>query len=242
MGTPVGTARAITHPSAVAIARRPRRIAAAVLALIVAATAIAVAASGGSSSQGPWQQTFDATNGPHVVVAGLPGADLTPLRELPGLAAASGPFPGVDTSLRYHGKEIGVRLEGRPAAATAVDRPRLVSGDWVRSSKVVLERSTARALGVPLGGRLIVAAARGRVRLTVAGVAETAALSRSPAVGRGLGYVVPATLTGVAPKETFGSTMLLRLADPDRAGRYVDWIKQHYPGGQVTVEEPSRSR
>ena len=212
------------------------------LALIAAATAIAVAASGDGSTEGPWQQTFDATNGPHVAVVGLPGVDLTPLRELPGLAAASGPFPGVDTSLRYQGKEIGVRLEGRPAAATAVDRPRLVSGAWVQPRTVVLERSTARALGVPLGGRLIVATARGRIHLTVAGVAETAAPSRSPAVGRGLGYVLPTTLTGVAPQETYGSTMLLRLADPDRAGRYVDWIRQRYPRGQVTVEEPSPSR
>jgi hypothetical protein len=54
--------------------------------------------------------------------------------------------------------------------------------------------------------------------------------------------VLPSTLTGVAPNAPYGSTLLLRLADPDRAGKYVDWIRRRYPGGQVTVEEPSPSR
>jgi hypothetical protein len=240
MGTPVGTARAISHPHG-ALVRRPRRIAVAVLAL-AAATVIVVANGSGGSSGGTWQQTFDATDGPHLVVVGLPGVELTPLRAVPGLTAASGPFPGVDTSVRYRGREIGTRLEGRPAAASAVDHPLLISGRWVRPRTVVLERSTTRSLRVPLGGRVTVAAARGRISLTVAGVAETAAPSRTSGYGRGLGYVVPSTLTGVGPKATFGSTLLLRLADPDRAGGYVRWIKQRYPGGQVAVEEPSPSR
>jgi putative ABC transport system permease protein len=210
-----------------------------VLALTAASAGIVVATGSGGSTAGQWQQTFDATSGPHIAVVGLPGVDLAPLREIPGLTAASGPFPGVDTSLRYRGREIGTRLEGRPVAATAVDHPLLISGGWVRPGTVVLERSTARSLRVPLGGRVTVAAARGKIRLTVAGVAGTAAPSRSSGYGRGLGYVVPSTLAGVAPKTTYGSTLLLRLADPDRAGRYVDWIRQRYPGGQVAVEAPS---
>ena len=180
------------------------------LAGFIAAGAVAVVAlSGGSSDQG--QQTFDATDGPHVVVSALPGVDLTPLRAIPGLTAASGPFPVVDTSLRYRGREVGTRLEGRPVAATVVDHPLLVSGGWARPGTIVLERNTARALDVPLGAQVTVAAARGRIRLTVGGVAETAAPSRSSGTVRGLGYVVPGTMTRVAPKATYGSTMLLRL-------------------------------
>jgi hypothetical protein len=213
-----------------------------VLALAAAAAVAVVIATSGGSSAGPWQQTFDATDGPHVVVSALPGADLTPLRALPGLEAASGPFPVVDTSLRYRGREIGTRLEGRPSAGTAVDHPVLVSGGWAHRGTVVLEQGTARALGVAAGARVTVATARGRARLTVSGVAETAAPSRSSGTARGLGYVVPGTLAGVAPKVTYGSTMLLRLADPERAGKYVDWIRQRYPGGQVAVAEPSPSR
>ena len=97
-------------------------------------------------------------------------------------------------------------------------------------------------LGVPVGAHVIVATARGRARLTVGGVAETSAPSRSSGTARGLGYVVPGTLAVVAPNVTYGSTMLLRLADPERAGKYADWIRQRYPGGQVTVAEPSPSR
>ena len=243
MGMPIETVRTISPPPAVSIARRPRRSAAAALALAAAAAIIAViAASGGGSSASPWQQTFEATDGPHVVVSALPGADLAPLRTLPGLEAASGPFPVVDTSLRYRGREIGTRLEGRSAAGTAVDHPLLVSGGWARSGTIVLEQDTARALRVPVRARVIVATARGRARLAVSGVAETAAPFRSSGTARGLGYVVPGTLAGVAPKVTYGSTMLLRLADPERAGKYVDWIRQRYPGGQVKVSEPSPSR
>jgi hypothetical protein len=210
--------------------------------LAAAAAAVALATGSGGSTAGQWQQTFDATDGPHVAVVGLPGVDLAPLREIPGLTAASGPFRGVDTSLRYRGRELGTRLEERPVATTAVDHPLLISGEWARPGTVVLERSTARSLRVPLGGRVSVATARGRIRLTVGGVAETAAPSRSSGYGRGLGYVLPSTLTGVAPKTTYGSTLLLRLADPDRAGKYVQWIKQRYPGSQVAVEEPSPTR
>jgi hypothetical protein len=236
-------AQAVTHAPVPTIARRPRRSAVAVLAVVVVAGAIVlVATSGGGTAAGPWQQTFEATNGPHVVVSGLPGVDLSELRDIPGLAAASGPFPGVDSSLRYRGRAIGTRLEGRPATESAVDRPLLVAGDWARPRTVVLELNTARALGVPVGARVTAATVRGRMRLTVAGVADTAAPSRSSGTARGLAYVVPSTLTGVAPKGTYGSTMLIRLADPDRAGQYVDWIKQRYPGGQVTVEAPSPSR
>jgi hypothetical protein len=235
--------QAITHPPVPTIARRPRRSAAAVLSAVLATAAIVVlATSGGRSSAGPWEQTFEATNGPHLVVSGLPGVDLAALRDVPGLAAASGPFPGVDTSLRYRGREVGTRLEGRPAATSAVDHPLLVTGKWARPRGVVLERNTARALGVPVGARVAVATAGGKSRLTVTGVAETAAPSRSPGIGRGLGYVVPSTLAGVGPKTTYGSTLLIRLADPDRAGKYVDWIKQRYPGSQVAVEAPSPSR
>jgi putative ABC transport system permease protein len=213
-----------------------------VLALAAAAAAIAVAVSGGGSGDGRWHQTFDTTSGPHVAVVGLPGVDLAPLREIPGLTATSGPFPVVDTSLEYRGREVGTRLEGRPVAATAVDHPLVVSGRWVRPGTVVLERKTAQSLHARLGARVIVGSARGRVHLTVGGVAETAAPTRGVGNAGGLGYVAPITMTGVAPKATYGSRMLLRLSDPGQAGRYVDWITRRYPGRQVTVEEPSPSR
>jgi putative ABC transport system permease protein len=234
-------ARALTGTPLPTVGRLPRRSAVAVMALAAGAAATVVVAIAGPSGKAPSPTTFDATNGPHVAVSALPGVNLRPLADLPGLTAASGPFTGVDTSLRYAGREVGVRLEGRPAAKSAVDQPLLVSGEWARPGTVVLERSTARALDVPLGGRLTVATTRGRTALTVSGVAETAAPARYPGTGRGLGYVEPGTLAGVGPKATFGSTMLLRLADPDRTGKYLEWIKQRYPGAQVAVEAPSRS-
>jgi putative ABC transport system permease protein len=204
---------------------------------------------GGSQARDvPGPATFEATNGPHVAVFGLPGVDLEPLARLPGLRAASGPYRTVATSLRYRGREVGVQLEGRTRSESVVDHPLLVSGRWVRPGTVVLEQSTAHALRVPLGGRVTVATAEGKESLVVGGVAKTAVRERYPGSGRGLGglgglgYVTSRTMTGVAPSRTYGATMLLRLDDPDRAGKYVDWIRQRYPGAQVAVEVPSRSR
>jgi hypothetical protein len=234
-------ARALTGERVPTIARPPRRTVPALTALAAGAVATAAIAIAGPSGTSPVPTTFDATNGPHVVVTALPGVDLAPLAELPGLTAASGPFPGVDTSIRFAGREVGARLEGRPSAKSAVDQPLLVSGRWERPGTVVLERSTARALGVPVGGRVMVATTRGRTSITVSGVAETAAAARLPGAGRGLGYVQPGTLAGVGPKATFGSTMLLRLADPGRTGTYVEWVRRRFPGGQVAVAAPSRS-
>jgi putative ABC transport system permease protein len=228
-----------THPPVPAITSRPR-VSIAALTAVVAAVGVALSlqhdGSTGDSSSG----LFDATRGPDLVVSGLPGVDLAALRALPGLESSSGPFAGVDTSARYRGREVGMRLEGRPPAQSAVDRPRVVSGGWARPRAVVLERATARSLGAPVGSTVTISAAEGKVRLTVSGVVETVARSRRPGNGRGLGYVVPDTLAGVAPKATHGTTMLLRLADPDRAGRYATEIRQRYPGGQVAVEVPSR--
>ena len=209
------------------------------LALAAGALALAVSLSPDRVGQSNWQKTFDATNGPHVAVFAFPGVDLKPLADLPGLTAASGPFTGVDTSLRHHGREVGLRLEERPRAAAVVDRPLVVAGRWVRPGTVVLERSTAGVLGVSVGDTVTAATARGRIRLTVGGIAGAAVRSRNSGAGAGLGYVLPGTLARVGPAATRSSTMLLRLAEPGRAGSYLDWIRRRYPGRQVAVEEPS---
>jgi hypothetical protein len=235
--------RALTHAPIPAHARSPRIVGATALALAAGALALAVSLGpdpvGKEHGKAGWQKTFDATSGPHVAIFAFPGVDLEPLADLPGLTAASGPFTGVDTSLRYRGREVGLRLEERPRAATVVDRPLVVSGRWVRPGTVVLERSTAGVLGVTVGDTVTAAAARGRARLTVGGIAETAVRSRNSGAGSGLGYVLPGTLARVGPAATRSSTMLLRLAEPDRAGSYLDWIRRRYPGRQVAVEEPS---
>jgi hypothetical protein len=237
MGTP---AELTTHPPVSGVARRPPVSVIGAAALALAGVLVWALAGGSRPRDVPAATTFAATNGPHLAVSGLPGVDLRPLSDLPALSAASGPYTTVATSLRYRGREVGVQLQGRPRDGSVVDRPLVVAGEWVRSGTVVLEQSTARALQVPVGGRVIVAAAEGKESLTVGGVAKTAVREHYPGSGRGLGYVLSQTMAGVAPSRTYGATMLLRLTDPDRAGKYADWIRQRYPGAQVAVEAPSR--
>jgi hypothetical protein len=219
-----------------------KRVLVSLFVTTVAATALVVAATagGGRSAAGPG--LFEATGGPHVQVSGLPGADLQPLKGLPGLSAASGPFPGVTTSVRHHGTEVDVWLEARSGLAGAVDHPLQQSGRSLEPGAVVLERSLAQRLGLRPGERVGVTTASGPRSLRVAGVISTSAdrRYRSDARGAGagvsIGFVLPRTLRSVAPNvRTWNSTMMLRLADPAKTATYVDWIRDRYPGAQVAV-------
>src|SRR2546428_321222 len=104
-----------------------RRLAIVLAALVAAVATIAVTAELRGGSQTPADEILAATNPPDVQVSALPGVDLRPVTRLPGLRASSGPFPDVDSSISYRGREVGVRLEGRPASSSVVDHPQLVS-------------------------------------------------------------------------------------------------------------------
>jgi hypothetical protein len=204
------------------------------LLLLAAATATfgLVMLVGGRDGNSAWQQTFEATNGPHVRVSALPGVDLHPLMSLPGLAEASGPFPGVQTSLRHHGREAGVWLEGRAETSSVVDHPLIVSGKWLRPGAVVLDQTLANAIGAGVGDRVTADGAS----LRVAGISKTAASGRDRNRSEGLGYVLPGTLAGVVrDSHTFSSTVMLRISDPDRTGTFVRAIESTYPAAQVVV-------
>ena len=215
-------------------ARIPRRLKTQLVLLLAAAAIVAtgLVVVGGRDGSSTWQHTFDATNGPHVVVSGLPGTDLRPLTRLPGLSESSGPFPGLQASLRHDGREAGVWLEGRSRATSIVDHPLIVSGTWVRPGGVVLDQSLANQLGARAGDRLAV----GDTSVRVAGIAQTSASGRYGSPREGLAYALPATLRKVVPDATtFGSTLMLRLSDADRSGDYAAWIEARYPSAQVTV-------
>jgi putative ABC transport system permease protein len=222
-------------------ARIPGRHQVQLLLLLAAATATVglVLLVGGRGGGSAWQQTFEATNGPHVRVSGLPGVDLKPLMTLPGLTEASGPFPGIQTSLRHEGRAAGAWLEGRPATASVVDHPVIVSGRWLRPGAVVLDRQLAAAIGAGVGDRVTTDGAS----LRVAGITETATSGRDRNPAEGLGYVLPGTLATVVPdSHALGSTVMLRISDPDRSGSYVKAIESTYPAAQVMIEDWRRPR
>ena len=225
----------IAHPGYPIGARPAFNVTRTLLLVLVAAAAAggfvaAIAGLGVTTHAGP---AFEATNGPHVEVSALPGVELDRILGLPGLSEASGPFPLVSTSVRHDGKEAGLRLEGRPAGATVVDHPVVGAGTWIRPRTIVLERDFARRFGVSPGDRVTVAGASGPLRLLVSGVAATTA---GKASGDALGWALPETLRAVAPNNRMhGSTVVLRLSDPDRAAAYTRWIRDFYAGQGVVV-------
>ena len=143
----------------------------------------------------PYQRTRAATAGPDVLATGFPfGAgprsdraawqDVAPLTHAPGVIGHSGPFPVAFPVLRADGRTDAVLAEGRAAAQSPVDRPKLVQGSWVRPGTIVVERSFADALGLQAGDRVTL---DGRA-FRVAGVAVTAALPTS-----GIGFLEGST-------------------------------------------------
>src|ERR1035441_3468647 len=68
---------------------------------------------------------------------------------------SNGPYPINSAVLHFDGHTAGALIEGRSEALAGIDRPEVLSGSWVRPGGVVLERTFAEALGVGVGGRVI---------------------------------------------------------------------------------------
>ena len=209
---------------------RRRLLAAAAVAAVALGTAMLLIAPVSSTT---CESLAHATQGPDLRVTALPGVDLRPVLALSGLSAASGPYPGVASSMQRGGTEIATWIEGRPAHGSAVDRPLLVSGSWSRSGGVVVEQGLARRLGLRAGGRVRVATAAGsKLGLRVTGIAATSSVARARGIA-GLAYVLPRDLRRVAPAPVRGSTVLLRTAGHDSA--VAGWLARRYPGAQTVI-------
>jgi putative ABC transport system permease protein len=92
--------------------------------------------------------------------------------------AHSGPFPVAWRLFRTEHATGSVEVEGRTAATSAVDQPKLLHGGWVRPGGVVVEAGFASMFGLRLGERLGIDGATFRV----VGVAVTAAIPAYPNV------------------------------------------------------------
>jgi putative ABC transport system permease protein len=147
----------------------------------------------------PYLQTRAATNGPDVAamvfgfdpVSTGPGfgppkrvtithaqiaAEVRTLTHAPGVTGYSGPYPVASVALRYHGIIAPVEAEGRSQAPASIDKPKVITGTWVRPGGVVLERTFAEALGAGVGDRVTL---DGRP-YQVVGIAVTAASQPYP--------------------------------------------------------------
>ncbi len=198
---------------------RRRRAEAVLLLAAVAVTAatltlgLAVRGAAGPS----WERTRAVTGGPDAVATAGRATDLGTLAHVSGVRATAGPYPMVSLrDLRVRGITVSAVVQGRDPAPTALDRPEVTDGTWVRGGGVVVERAFARALGVTPGDTISLA---GR-RFAVAGVAVTSARPPYPSATPGLiwaarsdlrtighptSYVMPLRLTATSAAPAFAA-------------------------------------
>ncbi|MGV9910164.1 FtsX-like permease family protein [Streptomyces tendae] len=108
---------------------------------------------------GGYLKTREATAGPDIVAVTTdpdPAALARRIARAPGTDTVADPVPGFSTTVRAHGRTENTAVEGRERTASAVDRPLVTSGTWVRDGGAVVERGFAQALGVRVGDRVTI--------------------------------------------------------------------------------------
>ncbi|HVF77654.1 MAG TPA: FtsX-like permease family protein [Solirubrobacteraceae bacterium] len=196
------------------------------LTIVVVTCAMAtatVARAVGGLADDPWQQTFAATNGAHVIGIGGPQTRWQAVSTAPEVLAVAGPFQTAFASLRAGARRAPALLREGDARPSAVDRPLLVSGRWLHAGEVVLERSLAEELGLRVGDRVRLESTAARV----AGIAVTSSQQAFPASQPGVVFAGRATLTAVAPERAARGTLLaVRLRHPTGAEAFADRAAQ----------------
>ena len=155
-------------------------------ALAVAAATLTIGLVLHGQTAGPYDQTRQRTNGPDVVAVLFPAPNqtVTPtdrsrlrtVAEHPEVSARSKPFPVGWTSIEAHGISGVAEVQGRDSTSSPVDRPQIVSGHWVGTPGVVIERAFARAMDVSVGDSVDI----GGQAMRVVGVAVSAAIPPYP--------------------------------------------------------------
>jgi putative ABC transport system permease protein len=217
---------------------RSRLLASALTIAIAGAAAVTIvlALEVRSSGFDPWQQTFDAANGAHVLASVRSQADALALAELPGVTERGTAVPLATATVGPPGSTDRVELAGL-SGRTAVNMPVLTAGSPLRADGIVLERSLANALGIEVGARLAVTSRRGSIELPVLGTAVVPSQPRYPRRNPGLAWVTPATLERVEPDRTrWRWTEALRLADPSAAAAFAERAAASLPSRDLYFE------
>jgi ABC-type lipoprotein release transport system permease subunit len=186
-----------------------------------AAATIVLALEVRSSGRDPWQQTFDAANGAHLLALVPSQAEARAIADLPGVSERGAPVPLVTASLgpRSTDRAELAGLSGR----TAVNRPVLTAGSQLREGGVVLERSLAHARDIEVGATLELTTRRGSFDLPVLGTAVVPSQPRYPRRNPGLAWITRATLERIEPDRTrWRWTEALRLANPFAAAAFTE--------------------
>jgi putative ABC transport system permease protein len=215
------------------------RLLASVLTIVLAGAAaatIVLALEVGATARDPWQRTFDAANGAHVIATAPSRAGVRAIAALPGVAERAPAIPSALTTVTTSpGNREPMELTGlRPPIR--VNTPVRTEGSELREGGIVLERSLAEALGLRVGTTLRFAAAGGPIQLPVIGTAISPSQPRYPRRNPGVGWVTRATLGRIAPdRDRWDWTQAIRLTDPSAAPAFAERAAASLPPGAALV-------
>jgi len=175
------------------------------LVLLVSTAASTLALGLLVDSNAPFDHAFARQRGAHVTAtvnaAQASAARLASTARLPGVTAASGPFPETTVTAQVTfttsqgpgnaGVFSGpVNLVGRAAPGGPVDDLSLTAGRWARQAGEVVWSGTGHGPPVSVGARVTVSGVPGSPRLTVVGVATSV-------TGTAEAWVTPAELAAL---------------------------------------------
>jgi hypothetical protein len=112
--------------------------------------------------------------------------------------------PNVFTSLTIRGDTKGLQLAGL-SGLPRINAPVRTDGASLPGAGIVLERSYAEALGIPLGTAVEVPTADGPIDLRVVGTAILPSQPRYPRHNPGLGWVTLNALEQIEPRKATGA-------------------------------------
>jgi hypothetical protein len=157
------------------------------LALAASAT-IVTALQVGETTAGPWQKTFDAAHGAHVLAMVPTTADARQIAAMSGVAERDEPMPWAMTGMRADGEPLNVFLFGIERQPT-INVPIVTGGTQPAGDEILVERSLYDALNLAPGARVTFETAAGQRDLTVAGAAVVPSQPRYPRSNPGIAWV-----------------------------------------------------
>lgn len=217
---------------------RSRLLASALTILICSAAAatIVLALEVGATARDPWQRTFSAANGAHVLANAASATDARTIATLPGVAERDDPIPIANTSIAMPGTTDRIQLAGL-SSPPRVNTPVRTDGSRFPADGIVLERSFAAALGLRVGTTLRLTAAGGPIELPIVGTAISPSQPRYPRRNPGLAWVTRATLERVQPDGTrWRWTQAIRLTDPTATPAFAERAAASLPPGTASID------
>ena len=222
----------------------PRRRAQSVLSIVVvavSAAALTIALTIGSIADRPYDRTFEATNGAHLVVSSFPGGPaLDGIGELPGVVGSTGVRGVVFSAFDLDSRRYGLRLVESRATRDEekIAKPAILVGTWPRDGEMLVERSFAAFHHVVPGSKIRTR----RATLVVSGIAAVAAGQAYPRSQPGVGFATRATLLRVDPDPTkWGHMVGVRIANPGAASVTAELARQDI-GAPVGIETWTEAR